>query len=218
MCSSCCGGAMPPYGCRPYRTNWRHFYDFPGYPKKGSCSSGVVIKSLAYSLTAIIFTSDVICVILPATIFWKTRMQRKKKIMAWMLLSLGLLASVATLGRLPFLSYWSAEHDRVSSDAQPGGLGIVTLCCSIEIALGIFAGCAPAIRPLVIALFVGIRSQTCSGELELESTSESIPAARPTRARDPYPLTSFTFNTIDLKTIHSPRGDVVDITSSYGMA
>ncbi|THW13208.1 hypothetical protein D6C86_05146 [Aureobasidium pullulans] len=204
--------------CRPYRTNWRHFYDFPGYPKKGSCSSGVVIKSLAYSLTAIIFTSDVICVILPATIFWKTRMQRKKKIMAWMLLSLGLLASVATLGRLPFLSYWSAEHDRVSSDAQPGGLGIVTLCCSIEIALGIFAGCAPAIRPLVIALFVGIRSQTCSGELELESTSESIPAARPTRARDPYPLTSFTFNTIDLKTIHSPRGDVVDITSSYGMA
>lgn len=70
---------------------------------------------------------------------------------------------------------------------------MATLCCCIEIALGIFAGCAPAIKPLVIALFVGIKSQTCSGKSELDYTSESIPSARPTRDRDPDTLASFTF-------------------------
>ncbi|THY51294.1 hypothetical protein D6C99_04517 [Aureobasidium pullulans] len=210
MTAACLVGLMTV--CRPYRTNWRHFYNFPEYPKEGSCFSGTVLRSLVYVLTAVIFISDLICVIIPAMIFWNTRMQRKKKIMAWMLLSLGLLASIATLCRLPFTPYWNANHDRV------WGLGMATLCCCIEIALGIFAGCAPAIKPLVIALFVGIKSQTCSGKSELDYTSESIPSARPTRDRDPDTLASFTFNTIDLKTIHSPRGDVVEITSSSGMA
>ncbi|KAI5211478.1 hypothetical protein E4T38_01311 [Aureobasidium subglaciale] len=210
MTAACLVGLMTV--CRPYRTNWRHFYDFPEYPKEGSCFSGAVLQSLVYGLTTIIFISDVICVIIPAMILWNIRMQRKKKIMVWMLLSLGLLASVATLCRLPFTPYWNAKHDRV------WGLGVATLCCCVEIALGIFAGCAPAIKQLTIALFVGIKSQTYLGKPEFGYTSKPISSARPTRDRDPDSLAIFTFNTIDLKTIHSPRGDVVEITSSHGMA
>ena len=111
MTAACLVGLMTV--CRPYRNNWRHFYNFPEYPKEGSCFSGTVLRSLVYVLTAVIFISDLICVIIPAMIFWNTRMQRKKKVMAWILLSLGLLASIATLCRLPFTPYWNANRDRV---------------------------------------------------------------------------------------------------------
>jgi hypothetical protein len=188
--------------CRPYRTNWRHFYDFPDYPREGSCFNGLTIKILVYMLTAITSISDLICVIIPAIIFWNSMLDRQKKIMAWMLLSLGLLASVATLARLPFAPYFSARQDRV------WGLGMATLCCCTEIALGIFSGCAPAIKPFLIATTHWTRSVLGSRKDSL------LPSARPSRPRNLKGLTDFSYNTYDLKTIHSPRGDVVEITPS----
>ncbi|KAI5197113.1 hypothetical protein E4T39_07469 [Aureobasidium subglaciale] len=193
--------------CRPYRTNWRYFYDFPEYPKQGSCFSGSVIMILVYILTAITSISDFVCVIIPAILFWNTQMDRQKKIMAWSLLSLGLLASIATLIRLPFTPYFNARKDRVWA------LGMATLCCCVEIALGIFAGCAPAIKPLFIAVISSIKSQ-----LDSVRTGSSRPIRPTTIITDPDGLTDFSYKTADLKTIHSPRGDIVEITSTHGLS
>ncbi|KAI4715863.1 hypothetical protein E4T48_07973 [Aureobasidium sp. EXF-10727] len=186
--------------CRPYRTNWRHFYDFPGYPREGSCFSGVVIEILVYTLTAVTSISDLICVIIPGVLFWKSRMNRQTKIMAWMLLSLGLLASIATLVRLPFTPYWVAEKDRV------WGLGMATLCCCVEIFLGIVAGCASAVKPFVVGIIPKIKSRFTSEQ------DVSLPTSSTDRVRSLKGLTCFSYNTTDLKTIHSPRGDVIWIT------
>lgn len=99
--------------CRPYSTNWRYFYDFPEYPKEGKCFDIQVILTLIYTLTGIVFVTDLVCVIIPAIIFWNSPMKRAKKIMAWALLSLGLVASIATLCRVPFVTYWDAKEDRM---------------------------------------------------------------------------------------------------------
>lgn len=98
--------------CRPYSASWRYYYDYPGYPKTGSCFNGSIILNLVFVLTGIIFVSDLACVVIPAILFWNTRMQRQQKVMAWALLSLGLLASVASLCRLPFNRAWIAKHNR----------------------------------------------------------------------------------------------------------
>ncbi|KAI5238663.1 hypothetical protein E4T43_07268 [Aureobasidium subglaciale] len=202
---ACFAGLMAM--CRPYRTNWRHFYDFPEYPRQGSCFSGFVIQTLVYILTAITSISDLVCVIIPAILFWNTQMDRRKKIMAWALLSLGLLASVATLVRIPFTPYFDAKKDRV------WGLGMATLCCCVEIALGIFAGCAPAIKPFFIAVISSIKSQ-----LDSVKTGSSRPDRPTTIIAGSIGLTDFSYNTADLKMIHSPRGDVVEITSAHGLS
>lgn len=187
--------------CRPYSANWRHFYNFPEYPKEGSCFSGTAIKVLVYMLTTITSLSDLVCVIIPAILFWKSSMDRQKKIMAWLLLSLGLLATVATLIRLPFTSFWVERRDRV------WGLGMATLCCCLELFFGIIAGCAPAIKPFLTAAVHKLTS--CSG-----SEVETLPTARSARTGNLKGLTDFSYNTYDLKTIHSPRGNVVEIPST----
>ena len=197
--------------CRPYRTNWRHFYDFPEFPREGSCFSGTVIEVLVYMLTAITSISDLVCVIIPAIIFWNSTLDRQKKIMAWMLLSLGLLASIATLVRLPFVPYFPARKDRV------WGLGMATLCCCVEIALGIFAGCAPAIKPFFVATTHWTKS-VFSVRKNSSAPSGSLPSASSARHRNLKGLTDFSYNTYDLKTIHSPRGDVVEITPIQGLS
>ena len=191
--------------CRPYRTNWRHFYNFPDYPKEGSCFSGTVIEVLVYMLTAITSISDLVCVIIPGIIFWNSTLNRQKKIMAWMLLSLGLLASIATLVRLPFVPYFPAREDRV------WGLGMATLCCCVEIALGIFAGCAPAIKPFFVATTHWTKSVFSVRK------GSSTPSGNSGRVPNQKGLTDFSYNTYDLKTIHSPRGDVVEITPTQGL-
>ena len=191
--------------CRPYRTNWRHFYNFPDYPKEGSCFSGTVIEVLVYMLTAITSISDLVCVIIPGIIFWNSTLNRQKKIMAWMLLSLGLLASIATLVRLPFVPYFPAREDRV------WGLGMATLCCCVEIALGIFAGCAPAIKPFFVATTHWTKSVFSVRK------GSSTPSGNSGRLPNQKGLTDFSYNTYDLKTIHSPRGDVVEITPTQGL-
>jgi hypothetical protein len=191
--------------CRPYRTNWRHFYDFPDYPQEGSCFNSTTILVLVYMLTAITSISDLVCVIIPAIIFWNSTLDRQKKIMAWILLSLGLLASIATLVRLPFAPYFSAREDRV------WGLGMATLCCCLEIFLAVIAGCAPAIKPFLIAMKRRSR-------LVLSACKDSsLPSTGPTRHRGLNGLTDFSYNTHDLKTIHSPRGDVVEIPPMQGL-
>lgn len=195
--------------CRPYRTNWRHFYDFPDFPRQGSCFSGTVIEILVYMLTAITSISDLVCVVIPAIIFWNSTLNRQKKIMAWMLLSLGLLASIATLVRLPFVPYFPARKDRV------WGLGMATLCCCVEIALGIFAGCAPAIKPFFVAYWT---KSVFSIRKNSSAPTGSLPSGGSARHRNLKGLTDFSYNTYDLKTIHSPRGDVVEITPTQDLS
>ncbi|KAI4744814.1 hypothetical protein E4T50_04806 [Aureobasidium sp. EXF-12298] len=188
--------------CRPYSAIWRHFYDFPDYPKEGTCFSGTNIKTLVYLLTAITSISDLLGVIIPTIIFWNSRMDRQKKIMAWLLLSLGLLATIATLARLPFNSYWTARRDRI------WGLGMGTLCCCLEIFFGIVAGCAPAIKPFFVTAVHKLRPRVNHGE------DASLPTATSARVSNRKGLTDFSYNTTDLKAIHSPRGDVLEITGT----
>ncbi|KAG9663354.1 hypothetical protein KCU95_g3926, partial [Aureobasidium melanogenum] len=188
--------------CRPYSANWRHFYDFPEYPKKGTCFSGTNIKILVYILTAVTSISDLLGVIIPAIIFWNSRMDRQKKIMAWLLLSLGLLALTATLIRIPFLSYWQVRRDRI------WGIGMGTLCCCLEIFFGITAGCAPAIKPFFVAAIHKLRPRVDHG------TAGSFPTTESARVGNLKGLTDFSYNTTDLKAIHSPRGDVLEITGT----
>ncbi|KAG9700493.1 hypothetical protein KCU95_g2024, partial [Aureobasidium melanogenum] len=188
--------------CRPYSANWRYFYDFPGYPKKGSCFDGATLKILVYIFTTINSILDLISFVIPAIILWDSRMDRQKKIMAWLLLSLGLLATIAAVIRVPFTAYWTHKKDRV------WGLGMGALCSCLEVFFGIFAGCAPAVKPFCVAAVKKLKS--CSNH----ESDEPLPTALPARVINGKGLTGFSYNTVDLKAIHSPRGDVLEITGT----
>lgn len=189
--------------CRPYSANWRHFYNFPEYPKQGTCFDVTTLKILVLIFTSINSILDLINVVIPAIILWGSRMDRQKKIMAWLLLSLGLLAMLAAVIRVPFTAYWTIRRDRV------WGLGMGALCCCLEIFFGIFAGCAPAIKPFFVAAVNKLRS--CSSS---HKDDESLPTATAARVINGKGLTGFSYNTVDLKAIHSPRGDVLEITGT----
>ncbi|KAK6007028.1 hypothetical protein QM012_006036 [Aureobasidium pullulans] len=61
--------------------------------------------------------------------------------MAWFILGLGILAAAMTICRLPYIAYWTHETN------MSYGLGRILLFELLECGLGIFASCAPALKP-----------------------------------------------------------------------
>lgn len=69
------------------------------------------------------------------------------------------------------------------------------LRCCVEISLGIIAGCAPAMRPLVAAVFTGLKTQvSCYKPSQATESIEMLPSPRPTRLREADSLAALTFD------------------------
>lgn len=90
---------------------------------------------------------------------------------------------------------------------------MATLCCCLELTLGIFAGCAPAIKPLAIALLTKIESGFYSNKPE-PVVNEQSPTQRSTVYGDFDALTNVTFDTIDLENVRSPSDHLSKIRST----
>ncbi|KAF4458853.1 hypothetical protein FALBO_14397 [Fusarium albosuccineum] len=120
--------------CRPISAMWTG---------KGECSAPVVITSLSYFVSATAVLTDWICAILPAVMLYKAQMKKATKISISIILGLGVVASIATIARLPYIAYYANPDDYLYNVANIG------LWSVIESGTGIIGGSLPSLRRLV---------------------------------------------------------------------
>jgi len=135
--------------CVPYQAIWTHWHhpNTPGY-----CLPGAVVMTVGYSFAVTTIFADFACAIIPGIILWQTVMSTRNMIMAWFILGMGILASAMTICRLPYIIYWTHKTN------MSYGLGRILLFELLECGLGIFASCAPALKPWFSASMTSLTS------------------------------------------------------------
>jgi hypothetical protein len=129
-----------------------------------------VVLTVGYSFAITTLFADFACAIIPGIILWQTVMSTRNMIVAWFVLGLGVLAGVMTICRLPYIAYWTHETNMSckqepypstmtnETDNASDGLGKILLFELLECGLGIFASCAPALKPWFSASMTSLTS------------------------------------------------------------
>ncbi|KAJ5906073.1 uncharacterized protein N7473_002989 [Penicillium subrubescens] len=123
--------------CQPVSYFWNRVD--PRY--SGTCLSVDILLDIAYLYSALTIICDLTLGILPVFLVWTLQMNRRTKIAVGGILSLGAIASVAVIIRLPFLQYY-ADTDFLRNTYQ------IAIWSVIETGLGITAGSLITLRPL----------------------------------------------------------------------
>ncbi|KAI8725634.1 hypothetical protein NCS52_00135000 [Fusarium sp. LHS14.1] len=121
--------------CRPISANWDK--------SAGQCSPPIVITSLSYLVSAAAVLTDWVCAILPGFMLYKTQMKRATKISISIILGLGVLASIATIVRLPYIAFYAQPKNYLYN------VGNIVLWSVFESGTGVIAGSLPSLRQLV---------------------------------------------------------------------
>ncbi|KAK6000055.1 hypothetical protein QM012_004043 [Aureobasidium pullulans] len=134
--------------CKPLKATWD--------PSAGTCSSEAIIVHISYFVTACSITTDFACAVMPFIILWKLQMRKRLKFTVAAMLSLGFLASAATMIRIKYLDSYFATHDLAYKVSN------VVLWSIIETGIAIIVGSIPSLKPLVksISFFGSHHSRT----------------------------------------------------------
>ncbi|KAI1803728.1 hypothetical protein F4811DRAFT_523338 [Daldinia bambusicola] len=134
--------------CKPIAANWN------GDVKGCTGVSQTGVMSTAMSVTSII--TDWMCAIFPAFILWRLNMKPQVKASLIFVLALGILASISTCVKLPYVHKY-IHTGEASVDGLYKGCRIV-IWSIVECGVGIIAGCLPPLRPLLVRFGFGISS------------------------------------------------------------
>ncbi|KAJ5776623.1 uncharacterized protein N7511_001634 [Penicillium nucicola] len=135
------------FDCQPIGYFW-HQVD---QDSTGSCLPLSILLDIAYLYSSLTILCDLTLGILPAFLVWNLQMNRRTKLAVGGILSLGALASVAVMIRIPFLHFY-ADKNFLHSTFQ------VAIWSVIETGLGITAGSLITLRPLFRWLLDGTRT------------------------------------------------------------
>ncbi|EXA33229.1 hypothetical protein FOQG_12158 [Fusarium oxysporum f. sp. raphani 54005] len=160
------------FACMPITANW---------DDRTKCSLPFLM-SVGYMVSLSAVVSDWICAILPIFMLYKSLMRKATKVSVSIILGLGILASLCTIIRLPYLKAFSHPEDYLYHVAH------IVLWSTLESGIGIIAGCLPSLRKLVSSRFHFDSSTGSSpthitpfsGTSRAVITSQSVPAARRT--------------------------------------
>ncbi|KAI9148886.1 hypothetical protein HJFPF1_10929 [Paramyrothecium foliicola] len=120
------------FQCKPVSAAW-------GEP--GDCLSGQkVILRVSYFVSAANIFTDLATSLIPAFLLRHVQIPKKLKILTMGILSLGLLASVATTIRITYTWAYTAPVDRFYT------IGLIVMLTVLECDLGIIAGSMPMLR------------------------------------------------------------------------
>ncbi|UPK97749.1 hypothetical protein LCI18_008684 [Fusarium solani-melongenae] len=117
--------------CRPFAASWTG---------QGKCISVDVIIIPTYVFSAANILVDWVVAILPAFIVWNLQLRRKLKLLSFGILGVGVLASIATIIRMPYIPSYAAKSDKLYK------IGFIILWTVVELSLGILAGSLPSLR------------------------------------------------------------------------
>ncbi|KAL4863304.1 hypothetical protein BDV12DRAFT_206644 [Aspergillus spectabilis] len=118
-----------------------YFWERMDISKQGTCLSVDVLLIIAYIYSSLTIVCDVALGILPACLIWGLQMTQRTKIALCGILSLGAVASVAVVMRLPYLKNY-ADLDFLYSTYQ------IAIWSIMETGLAIIAGSLITLRPL----------------------------------------------------------------------
>ncbi|EPE07941.1 integral membrane protein [Ophiostoma piceae UAMH 11346] len=117
--------------CIPFQASWTG---------QGKCAAVNVIIIPTYVFSSVNILVDWTVAILPAFILWNLQLRRRLKILCFAILSVGVLASIATIVRMPYVPSYASNDDKLYKLAN------VILWTVIELSLGIIAGSLPSLR------------------------------------------------------------------------
>lgn len=82
-------------------------------PKAGTCGDYSIITKLSYAVSVITVTTDWTCAIIPCIIVRGLNIPKGQKLLIMSILSLGVVASAASIGRIPYLHAYGSEVNRL---------------------------------------------------------------------------------------------------------
>ncbi|KAL4914765.1 hypothetical protein BDW62DRAFT_204272 [Aspergillus aurantiobrunneus] len=125
------------FDCKPVSYFWERIDFFT----QGTCLSTDVLLIIAYVYSSLTIVCDLTLGILPAFLVWGLQMSRRTKFALAGILSLGAIASIAVILRLPYLKNYS-DVDFLWSTYQ------IAVWSIVETGLAIIAGSLITLRPL----------------------------------------------------------------------
>lgn len=84
--------------CRPLAATWN--------PYLGTCQTKISLTTVSYIVSAVQMATDWACAIIPFFIVAGLQMSMRKKVSVIVILGLGIVASICTVVRLPYLKYY----------------------------------------------------------------------------------------------------------------
>jgi hypothetical protein len=118
--------------CRPFEAHW--------IPSRGKCFSKVIPTVLTYAASVSNVITDFAVAVIPICLVRKLQMRRKLKLYAQLIMALGMLASIASIVRIPYSNAYMKPENFVHS------VGNIILWTVIECGVGVFAGSLPSLR------------------------------------------------------------------------
>ncbi|GKZ48409.1 hypothetical protein AbraIFM66951_000470 [Aspergillus brasiliensis] len=169
------------FDCRPVSYFWLRLEP----THTGTCQPIRTLLAIAYLYSAITILCDLTLGILPVFLIWRLQMNGRTKVALGIILSLGAIASVAVIIRLPFLHFYG-DTDFLYSTYQ------IAIWSIIETGLGITAGSLVTLRAL--------------SRWFLEGTSSNSRRGPGKQASDgPYALSSWTGDASKKSSMRDPR-------------
>ncbi|KAI0006417.1 hypothetical protein F4779DRAFT_596471, partial [Xylariaceae sp. FL0662B] len=155
--------------CRPLAAQWD--------PSLGTCGDYTIITKLSYAVSVITIVTDWTCAIIPCILIRRLNIPQKHKLPLMATLSLGILASLASIGRMPYLKSYDDKVDRLYGEAN------IVLWCIIEGALAFIAGSLPPLRKAPEFLIAKVKSQISTQRSQAHVELEDQPG----NSRPPQP-------------------------------
>ncbi|ROW07684.1 hypothetical protein VMCG_03577 [Cytospora schulzeri] len=132
----------------------------------GWCAPIDIITGISYLISAMSVITDWTCSLLPCVVVWNLQMQPRLKASVCGVLALGMVASAATIVRLPYLQYYNVPTDYLCTFYMPRGIfkilsriksltqkladnvGNIVVWSIVECGIGIICGSLPSLRTL----------------------------------------------------------------------
>ncbi|KAK9768997.1 hypothetical protein SCAR479_02241 [Seiridium cardinale] len=128
------------YQCQPVQFYW-YRYD-PNRPVTGTCNGKALATIPTYISFVISVVSDWILALLPVSIVWNAKMDRRSKISVSCVLALGSIASMATVVRIPYAKQLLSNPDYLYNFTD------LAIWSTVEIGLGLTASSLATLKPL----------------------------------------------------------------------
>lgn len=77
----------------------------------GWCASSKIITAISYLISVLAIVTDWTCALVPCFVVWKLQMKSRLKASVCGVLALGIIASTATVIRLPYLRFYNIPTD-----------------------------------------------------------------------------------------------------------
>lgn len=85
----------------------------------GWCASAQIITGISYLISVMAIITDWTCALVPCYVVWNLQMKSRLKLSVCAVLALGIIASAATVVRLPYLAYYNVVTNYYCAYSSP---------------------------------------------------------------------------------------------------